>query len=186
MSTLARAGSVVAGLFSSASFSHLCPSLKCPRMNQNPPSAALSRNPSSASPRLNAHESAALKLSCSRSSRSNHDACRAPPVSSSASSASARKKVACLLRVASASPLSSSRSRAYWRTGSSILYRGTPSALVSTTTSDLPTSLKSRSSTSSLSMPSPAPTASAASRVQPSANTESLQKSLRSNSFRSS
>src|SRR5215204_5455501 len=120
-SALALAVADAGPCLASTASSHLPPSPKSPLLSQHSPSAVLSRSPSSASPCSSDHERAALKLSCSASSRSSHCPCRCLFNSSSASSARARKKAACRFSTASASPLSSSFSRRYCLTGSSRL-----------------------------------------------------------------
>src|SRR5919112_1073161 len=75
----------------------------------------------STSPAESAQPMAALKLPFSFSSESNHSTWLGPRSSCSALSTRVRKYVACRLRVSWASPLSSSLSRAYCLTGSSIL-----------------------------------------------------------------
>ena len=96
-----------------------------------------------------ANPRAARRLSCSVSSRSSHCCWSDPVRCGSASSANAAKCTRCRSRHCSPTPLSSSRSRANWRTVSSKRYL--PDSW-SYTTTERETSESSRSATSTSAM----------------------------------
>ena len=154
--------------------SHRWPSGTCERhVHRLPTVIEARRRPASALREVIAHSNAARRLSSSRSRRSSHAACSSPSRFRSASSASptAQAEVGIadgggLARLAQpVAPVLPERLE-------QPVARPPPSS-ASRTTSDLSTSAARSSATWRLSMPAEAHTVSAASSVQPPANTDS-------------
>src|SRR5215212_9365503 len=146
-------------------------------MYQNHRNAAPSLRASSASSYSIVQESAALMLSCSFSSLSNHAASSAPHSPGSASSARAKKYSAWARFMASASLLSSSFSSANSWMVSSITKLGSPSNPSSWYRRLLSSSEEAPSSTSTGRSPCASHTASMASSVRRPEKTANLAKS---------
>src|SRR3712207_3069281 len=146
-------------------------------MYQNHRNAAPTLSASSPSSWSIAQESAALMLSCSRSSPSNHAASSAPHNMGSASSARARKYSVWARLTTSTSPLSSSIMLANSWMVSSIAKRGSPGAPSSCRRRLLSKSEETPSNASVGRSPSASHTASMASKVAPPEKTPSLPKS---------
>src|SRR5215218_5313955 len=147
-------------------------------MYQNHRNAPPSLRASSASSCSIAHESAALMLSCSGSSRSNHAASSGPHSPGSASSAKAKKYSAWPRLMASALLLSSSFSSANSWIVSSITKCASPSDPSLCCKRLLSKSEETPSNTSTGRSPRASHTASIASRAAPLEKTPSLPKSI--------
>ena len=158
----------------SASSTQSRPSLQSARTIQNSRRALPSRREASVSPCERLQSKAARKLSSSAWSRSSHAFWSGPRSSGSARSAKARLHARWRSRRPASSPSCRSRSSAYSRIVSSIAKRGSSSE-PSSLTRLLSISDARPSSTSR----SPPQTRSAASSVQPPANTARRAKSLR-------